>query len=72
MYTLIYDFDGTFKNPKGLKSSAVNTLKKFLNDKENRILILSEAPIEELISYTAPLNLNVDFICVSTFAVLAA
>ena len=68
MYTLVYDFDGTFENPTGISDEAIKTLKKFLKNKDNRILIVSESPIEELIAYTKKINLRIDLFSLSSLA----
>ena len=68
MYTLVYDFDGTFKNPTGISNEAIKILKKFMKNKDNRILIVSESPIEDLIDYTKNIPVRIDLFSVSSSA----
>lgn len=70
MYTLVYDYDGTFKNPNGLSKEAIEKLKTFLKNPNNRILIISEAPIEEIMSYTSKLDLRIDIFSMGSLSFL--
>ncbi len=66
MYTLIYDFEGTFKNPNGISKEALEILKKFLSIEGNKALIASDATFEELNSYICEYDLNIDLYSVSS------
>ena len=68
MYTLVYDFDGTFKNPTGISNEAIEILKNFMKNKDNRILIVSESPIDDLIEYVKKIPVRIDLFSISSSA----
>lgn len=68
MYTLIYDFEGTFKNPSGLSKEAIKILNKFLKNKENKILIVSDSTLDELLHYLKDYNLDIELYSVSSLS----